>query len=101
MRLKLDAVERMMQERPAATSLEEVLDVFEVFASGTLNARGHAQAERLLGDLRIVSGHIDFEFVAAGDLRGQWIAATATYQDSLTAARDSTSELSDPVRVRP
>lgn len=36
MRLKRDDVERMMAERPAGTSLEEALGVFEVFASGTL-----------------------------------------------------------------
>ncbi len=34
-RLSRDAVERMMSEYPGAT-LEAVLDVFEVFASGSL-----------------------------------------------------------------
>ena len=37
MRLKIAAVEQMMQERPAGTTLEEALEVFEVFASGTLS----------------------------------------------------------------
>lgn len=37
MRLARDAVERMMSERPAGTSLEEALGVFEVFASSTLS----------------------------------------------------------------
>ncbi len=37
MRLKIEAVERMMRERPAGTTLEEALEVFEVFASGTLS----------------------------------------------------------------
>jgi len=37
MRLQLQQVEQMMSERPAGTSLEEGLGVFEVFASGTLN----------------------------------------------------------------
>ena len=36
MRLKRDEVERMMEERPAGTTLEAALQVFEVFASGTL-----------------------------------------------------------------
>ena len=36
MRLKRDEVERMMAARPPGTALEELLDVFEVFASGTL-----------------------------------------------------------------
>ncbi|HAM55167.1 MAG: hypothetical protein A2X51_09675 [Candidatus Rokubacteria bacterium GWC2_70_24] len=36
MRLKRDEVERMMGERPGGTSLEEALEVFEVFASSTL-----------------------------------------------------------------
>ena len=36
MRLKRDEVERMMAARPPGTALEEVLEVFEVFASGTL-----------------------------------------------------------------
>ncbi|HZV94644.1 MAG TPA: hypothetical protein VFF62_01905 [Candidatus Nitrosocosmicus sp.] len=36
MRLKREDVERMMSERPAGTGLEEALEVFEVFASGTL-----------------------------------------------------------------
>ncbi len=36
MRLKRDEVERMMGERPGGTSLEQALDVFEVFASSTL-----------------------------------------------------------------
>jgi hypothetical protein len=36
MRLKREDVERMMQERPAGSALEEALDVYEVFASGTL-----------------------------------------------------------------
>lgn len=36
MRLKREDVERMMQERPAGSTLEEALDVFEVFASGSL-----------------------------------------------------------------
>jgi hypothetical protein len=35
-RLKREDVERMMAERPAGTALEEALDVYEVFASGTL-----------------------------------------------------------------
>jgi hypothetical protein len=35
-RLKRADVERMMSERPAGTALEEALEVFEVFASGTL-----------------------------------------------------------------
>jgi hypothetical protein len=36
MRLSLGEVERMMQDG-AGSTLEEVLQVFEVFASGTLN----------------------------------------------------------------
>jgi len=36
MRLKREAVEQIMQERPQGTTLEEALEVFEVFASGTL-----------------------------------------------------------------
>src|SRR5262249_30740008 len=36
MRLKREDVERMMAERPAGTALEEALEVYEVFASGTL-----------------------------------------------------------------
>jgi hypothetical protein len=36
MRLTLQAVEELMAARPAGTSLEEALGVFEVFASGTL-----------------------------------------------------------------
>jgi len=35
-RLKRDEVERMMGERPGGTSLEQALEVFEVFASSTL-----------------------------------------------------------------
>jgi hypothetical protein len=35
-RLKREDVERMMAERPAGTALEEALDVYEVFASGSL-----------------------------------------------------------------
>ena len=37
MRLKLEAVEEMMKTRPAGTTLEETLGVFEVFASGALS----------------------------------------------------------------
>jgi hypothetical protein len=36
LRLKREAVEHMMEERPQGTTLEEALEVFEVFASGTL-----------------------------------------------------------------
>ncbi len=36
MRLKREDVERMMAARPLGTTLEEALEVFEVFASGTL-----------------------------------------------------------------
>ncbi|MFQ5830223.1 MAG: hypothetical protein ACE5JD_13855 [Candidatus Methylomirabilia bacterium] len=36
MRLKCTAVEQMMQDRQPGASLEEVLGVFEVFASGSL-----------------------------------------------------------------
>lgn len=36
MRLKLTAVEQMLSERGPGTSLEEALEVFEVFASGSL-----------------------------------------------------------------
>ena len=36
MRIKREDVERMMESRPPGTRLEEVLEVFEVFASGTL-----------------------------------------------------------------
>ena len=35
-RLKREDVERMMDGRPAGTTLEEALEVFEVFASGSL-----------------------------------------------------------------
>jgi hypothetical protein len=35
-RLKREDVERLMEERPAGGTLEEALDVFEVFASGSL-----------------------------------------------------------------
>jgi hypothetical protein len=37
MRLRLEAVEQLMKERPEGTTLEEGLGVFEVFASGTLS----------------------------------------------------------------
>ena len=36
MRLKREDVERMMEGRPSGTTLEEALEVFEVFASGSL-----------------------------------------------------------------
>ena len=36
MRLKREDVERLMEGRPAGSTLEEALEVFEVFASGTL-----------------------------------------------------------------
>jgi hypothetical protein len=35
-RLKREDVERMMEGRPAGSTLEEALEVFEVFASGSL-----------------------------------------------------------------
>jgi hypothetical protein len=35
-RLKREEVERMMAARPPGTALEEALEVYEVFASGTL-----------------------------------------------------------------
>ena len=37
MRLKRADVERLMDDRPAGSSLEEALEVFEVFASGSLS----------------------------------------------------------------
>jgi len=37
MRLLRADVERMMEARPPGATLEQVLDVFEVFASGTLS----------------------------------------------------------------
>ncbi len=37
MRLKREAVEEMMAKRPSGATLEEVLEVFEVFASGSLS----------------------------------------------------------------
>lgn len=36
MRLRREDVERMMESRPAGSTLEEALEVFEVFASGSL-----------------------------------------------------------------
>ncbi len=36
MRLKCEAVEQLMSERPPDTRLEDVLEVFEVFASSSL-----------------------------------------------------------------
>jgi len=36
MRLKREAVEALMADKPEGTTLEEALEVFEVFASGTL-----------------------------------------------------------------
>jgi hypothetical protein len=36
-RLRLEAVEQLMASRPPGTSLEEALEVVEVFASGTLS----------------------------------------------------------------
>ena len=74
--------------------------VFEFFASVALN-HGHAQSERFLGELKTFRAHGDFEFSADGDLTGQWIAATATIEDSLTIVRDVTSELSNAVQVSP
>jgi len=35
-RLKREAVEQMMAGRPPGTRLEDVLEVFEIFASGSL-----------------------------------------------------------------
>jgi hypothetical protein len=37
LRLQREAVERLMEGRPAGTRLEDALEVFEVFASGTLS----------------------------------------------------------------
>ena len=37
MRLKREAVEQMMSGHPPGTRLEDVLEVFEVFASGSLS----------------------------------------------------------------
>ncbi len=36
MRLKIEVVEQLMRERPAGSTLEEALEVYEVFASGAL-----------------------------------------------------------------
>ncbi len=36
MRLKREDVERLMEGRPPGSTLEEALEVFEVFGSGTL-----------------------------------------------------------------
>jgi len=36
-RLRREEVERLMEGRPAGSGLEAALDVFEVFASGTLS----------------------------------------------------------------
>jgi hypothetical protein len=36
-RLRVEAVEHLMAGRPPGTTLEEVLEVFEVFASGSLS----------------------------------------------------------------
>ena len=36
MRLKRQDVEQLMEARPAGSTLEEALEVFEVFASGSL-----------------------------------------------------------------
>lgn len=36
MRMRIEAVEELMAGRPSATTLEEVLEVFEVFVSGSL-----------------------------------------------------------------
>jgi len=83
---------------------ERILDgivVLEFFASSTRNARGHAQAERFLGDLRTFQSHADFEFSADGDLTRQWIAATATIESFSQFNRDVTSELSDAIQVTP
>lgn len=37
MRLKREDVEQLMEGRPPGSSLEEALEVFEVFASGSLS----------------------------------------------------------------
>jgi hypothetical protein len=37
MRLRREDVERLMEGRPAGSGLEAALDVYEVFASGTLS----------------------------------------------------------------
>ena len=37
LRLRREEVERLMEGRPAGTGLEDALEVFEVFASGTLS----------------------------------------------------------------
>ena len=73
----------------------------ELFASKARSARGHAQAERFLGETHVSGNHAAFEIAVPGDLTGEWVAATAAYEDQLSAVRDFTSELSEPVRVAP
>jgi hypothetical protein len=96
-----DAVTNKTMVRGHYESKRATTDVvIEFFASPSLSVTGHAEARQFLGKLKIFSQH-DYEFAFDGDLTSQWIAATATFEDSLSIVRDATSELSGPIRVSP
>ena len=79
--------------------------VLELFVSDAVHADGVGDAQRILGIKNILaSSPPDFAYVVSGDLRGQWITATATlfakYQPDIEAYSNlRTTELSAPLQV--
>jgi uncharacterized repeat protein (TIGR01451 family) len=89
--------------------------IIELFASSRLSVWAYPQAETLLTQKTLHTGHEDFEVTVPGDLRGKWITATSTALHYVGWARSpgrvgteshrnslpgNTSELSEAIGVQ-
>jgi uncharacterized repeat protein (TIGR01451 family) len=86
--------------------------IIELYASSRLSIWAYPQAETLLRQESLGTGHEEFEMTVPGDLRGKWITATNTVMHSVGWARTpateshrssrpgNTSELSEAIAVQ-
>lgn len=78
---------------------------FELFVSDAIHADGVGDAQRLLSIRNSTLTPTDFVMTVSGDLRGQWITATATRMSSYQPDEEiftnfKTTELSAPLQVQ-
>jgi hypothetical protein len=71
-----------------------------IYASSRLSVWSMPQAERLVAGDNSAEGHRDFEIIAPGDLRGQWITATNTVAHYIGFAKTPPSTESDAKHPR-
>lgn len=89
-------------------TLDRGIGVLDFYASHSLSRGGYPEAEHLVLGNAYTGGKEEFDIALPGDLRGQWITATATNYVTIIFAKPAstrptgggnTSELSDAVKA--